>query len=330
MRGVHVDAKARTARVQGGCTWGDVDRETQVFGLAAPGGVVSTTGVAGLTLGGGLGYLRRKHGLTIDNLISVDIVTVDGALRTASTVENSELFWGIRGGGGNFGVVTSFEFRLHPVGPMVTLCNPWYAVDDAAAILSKFAAIMKTAPDEFSANFFFWTIPAVVGFPEEHHGKRVALIGGVHSGSLEEGARFIQPLRELGQPLLDMSGPVPWTGVQAAFDPFFPKREAPVLLQVTLSRGSRSRHDRSASPTRDQRSRGADPNCYLEPRRRDATGAKRGHSVSGARALVYAQRGLHLGRSSQGLRSHRLCPGVSARNGAILAGRAVCELRRPG
>lgn len=223
MKGVHVDANAKTARVQGGATWGDVDRETQVFGLAAPAGVVSTTGVAGLTLGGGIGYLRRKHGLTIDNLLSVDIVTADGALRTASERENAELFWGIRGGGGNFGVVTSFEFQLHPVGPMVTLCSPWYAVDDAAKILSGFASFMKAAPDEFSANAFFWTIPAVPGFPEEHHGKRVVLFGGVHTGPLDEAAQCIQPLRELGKPLIDLSGPIPWTGVQSAFDPFFPK-----------------------------------------------------------------------------------------------------------
>jgi len=223
MRGVHVDTKARTARVQGGCTWGDVDRETQVFGLAAPGGLVSTTGVAGLTLGGGMGFLRRKHGLSIDNILSVEIVTADGAIRVASAHENPELFWGVRGGGGNFGVVTSFEFSLHPVGPMVTFCNPWYSADDAAKVLAGFAAIMKSAPDEFSAHPAFWTIPAAPLFPEEHHGKRAIMIGGVHTGPLEEASRYIQPLRELAQPLADLSGPLPWTVAQSAFDPFVPK-----------------------------------------------------------------------------------------------------------
>lgn len=223
MKGVHVDAKTKRARVQGGAVLGDMDRETQVFGLAAPGGNVSTTGVAGLTLGGGLGHLRRKYGLAIDNLQSVDLVTADGTFLTASAEENSDLFWGIRGGGGNFGVVTSFEFRLHPVGPLVTLCAAWYSVDNAAELLAKWSAFMETAPEEFSGLALIWTVPAAPGIPEEHHGKRAIVLAGVHCGALEEGARIIQPLRELGTPLLDMSGPLPYAAVQAAFDPFFPK-----------------------------------------------------------------------------------------------------------
>jgi FAD/FMN-containing dehydrogenase len=223
MKAVHVDPKARTARVQGGATLGDLDRETQVFGLAAPGGNVSTTGVAGLTLGGGLGHLRRKYGLAIDNLQSVDLVTADGEFRTASESENSELFWGIRGGGGNFGVVTSFEFCLHPVGPMVTLCAPWYPVENAKEILAKWVQFMDNAPEDFSGLALIWTVPAAPDIPEEHHGKRAILLAGVHCGSLEEGARVIQPLRELGTPMVDMSGPAPWTAVQSGFDAFFPK-----------------------------------------------------------------------------------------------------------
>ncbi len=223
MTAVFVDPKARTARVQGGATLGDLDRETQVFGLATPGGVVSTTGVAGLTLGGGLSHLRRKYGLALDNLLSVDIVTAGGEALTASEDENSDLFWGVRGGGGNFGVVTSFEFRLHPVGPMVTLCAPWYPVEDAKEILNAWSCFMKDAPEEFSSIADFWTIPAAPGFPEEHHGKRALLVAGVYCGPLEEGERFIQPLRELGTPMADLSGPVPYVDVQAAFDPFFPK-----------------------------------------------------------------------------------------------------------
>ncbi len=223
MKAVHVDPKAKTARVQGGATLGDMDRETQVFGLAAPGGNVSTTGVAGLTLGGGLGHLRRKYGLAIDNLLSVDLVTADGQFLTASEKENSDLFWGIRGGGGNFGVVTSFEFRLHPVGPMVTLCATWYPVENAKEILAKWSNFMDDAPEEFSSFAAIWTVPAAPDIPEEQHGKRAIVLAGVHCGSLEEGERVIQPLRELGTPMVDMSGPLPWTDVQSAFDPFFPK-----------------------------------------------------------------------------------------------------------
>lgn len=223
MRGVNVDPKARIARVQGGATWGDVDRETQVFGLAAPGGVVSTTGVAGLTLGGGLGHLRRKYGLTIDNLVSVEVVTADGQVLTASESQNTDLFWGIRGGGGNFGIVTSFEFRLHPVGPMVTFCSPMYAVEDASRLLREWRDYMKTTPEEFTCNATFWTVPPVPDFPKELHLKRFVSFVGVHCGPVEEGARVIQPLRELGTPMLDLSSSIPWVAVQQAFDPFFPK-----------------------------------------------------------------------------------------------------------
>lgn len=223
MKAVHVNPRAKTARVQGGTTLGDMDRETQVYGLAAPCGNVSTTGVAGLTLGGGLGHLRRKYGLAIDNLKSVDIVTADGQVRTASKEENSDLFWGVRGGGGNFGVVTSFEFNLHEVGPMVTMCAPWYPVENAEEILSKWVAFMETAPEEFSSIALIWTVPAAPDIPAEYHGKRSIVLAGVHCGPLEEGERITQPLRELGTPMLDMSGPAPYTAVQSSFDPFFPK-----------------------------------------------------------------------------------------------------------
>jgi FAD/FMN-containing dehydrogenase len=225
MRGVRVEPDARRVHAQGGATWGDVDRETQVFGLATAGGVVSTTGIAGLTLGGGLGHLRRKHGLTIDNLLSADIVTADGQFCAASDSKNTDLFWGIRGGGGNFGVVTSFEYRLHPVGPMVTLCAPWYPAETAKDVLPAWRDFMATAPEELSSNALFWTIPPVPDFPTETHGKRAIVLAAVYTGPTEEGERVIQPLRQLGTPLVDLSGPLPWTVVQSAFDPFFPKGE---------------------------------------------------------------------------------------------------------
>src|SRR5687768_4524588 len=146
MKGIHVDPNRRTARAQAGVTWGDLDRETQVFGLATPGGIVSTTGIAGLTLGGGLGWLRGKHGLACDNLTSVDLVTASGELVRASADENIELFWGIRGGGGNFGVVTSFEYRLHPIGPQVMMCVVMYAAEDAPTVMRAWRAFVEQAP----------------------------------------------------------------------------------------------------------------------------------------------------------------------------------------
>src|SRR5262245_7667565 len=160
MNAVHVNPKARRARVQGGATWGDFDREAQLHGLATPGGVVSATGVGGLTLAGGLGWLRGKHGLSLDNVLSVDIVTADGQLRTASATENADLYWAVRGGGGNFGVVTSFEFQLHPVGPEVMFLGAVYRAEDAARAMKKWRDFMETAPDQIRGTLVeFSTIP---------------------------------------------------------------------------------------------------------------------------------------------------------------------------
>ena len=222
MRGVHVDSSTRAVRVQGGATWGDCDRETQLFGLAVPGGVVSTTGVAGLTLHGGVGHVRRKHGLSIDNLLSVDIVTADGRLRTASATENEDLFWAVRGAGSNFGVVTSFEFRAHPVGPMVMVGAIFYPQDVGRTVLPAWRDYMATAPDELSSLAFFWNVPEHEPFPPELHGKPVVILAAVYSGSVEEGESVVQPLRELAQPLVDLSGPWPWLGLQSGFDALFP------------------------------------------------------------------------------------------------------------
>ena len=224
MKGIRVDTQDKTVYAQGGATWGDVDRETQLFGLATAGGVVSTTGIAGLTLGGGLGWLRRKHGLSIDSLVSVEMVTADGNFLTANENQHQDLFWAIRGGGGNFGVVTSFCFKLYEVGPVVTLCAPWYPAEMADTLLPAWREFMKTAPEELSSSAMFWTVPPAPMFPVEAHGKRALILAAVHTGSLEEGARITQPLRELATPLLDLSGPIPWTALQSAFDPFFPKK----------------------------------------------------------------------------------------------------------
>jgi FAD/FMN-containing dehydrogenase len=223
MRGVRVDAGARSVRVQGGAVWSDVDRETQLFGLGVPNGYASITGVAGLTLGGGYGAMRRKYGLTCDNLLSADIVTADGQLRVASETENADLFWAIRGGGGNFGIVTSFEFRCHPIGPQVYLCAPLYPMAEAAHVLRQWRDFMATAPEEISSNAAFWSIPATADFPEQLHGRDVVVVDTTYNGDPEEGERATRPLRQLGTPVLDLSGVISYTAAQSAFDPFFPK-----------------------------------------------------------------------------------------------------------
>jgi FAD/FMN-containing dehydrogenase len=222
MRSVRVDPERRVARAEGGATWGDLDRETQVFGLAAPGGIVSTTGIAGLTLGGGQGWLRRTYGMTCDNLISADVVTADGQLLVASETENTDLFWAIRGGGGNFGVVTSFEYRLHPVGPMVAFAGPVYRLDQSAQVLAGFRDFVTGAPDEINASATWWSIPAVPGFPEELHGQPVVIIGAVYAGASDQGEISLLPLREIAEPKLDLSATLPFTALQQIFDPFFP------------------------------------------------------------------------------------------------------------
>ncbi|MGH2616446.1 MAG: FAD-binding oxidoreductase, partial [Thermomicrobiales bacterium] len=220
---VWVDPEARTVRVQGGATWGDVDRETQLFGLATPGGVVSSTGVGGLTLHGGWGWLRRKYGYCVDNLLAVEIVTADGQVHTASETEHPDLFWAVRGAGSNFGVVTAFTFRLHPVGPLVALAAPFYALEDAERVLPAWRDFMASAPEEVSSNALFWGIPAVEAFPAELHGRAVHILIAVYAGDAAEGERILQPLRELATPLLDLSGTMPYATLQTAFDPFFPK-----------------------------------------------------------------------------------------------------------
>ncbi|MGH2618932.1 MAG: FAD-binding oxidoreductase, partial [Thermomicrobiales bacterium] len=222
MRGVTVDPERRTARVQGGATWGDVDRETQLYGLATTGGQVSTTGVAGLTLHGGLGVLHRKYGLALDNLRAVEIVTADGQVRTASATENADLFWAVRGAGSNFGVVTWFEFALHPLGPEIVMVVPIFSLEDAPAVLRQYRAFARTAPDEMGPQAIFWSVPAVDDFPAELHGKPIVVVQVVYAGDPDEGERLLQPVLEWAPPLLDLSGRMPYAVTQSAFDPFFP------------------------------------------------------------------------------------------------------------
>jgi FAD/FMN-containing dehydrogenase len=218
MRGIHVDPTARTARAQPGSTWGDLDRETQVFGLATPGGMVSTTGVAGLTLGGGFGWLSRTYGLTVDNLRSVDLVTADGRLLTASATEHPDLFWGVRGGGGNFGVVTSFEYQLHPVGPTVMAGMVLYPMEQAHDVLHFYGEYAVAAPDALGTCAVLRIAPPAPFLPHEIHGQPVVGIIACYAGPLEAGERLTRPLKAFGTPVADLIGPKPFTDHQKLLD----------------------------------------------------------------------------------------------------------------
>jgi FAD/FMN-containing dehydrogenase len=222
MKGVQVDPAKRVARAQPGANWGDLDRETQLFGLVTPGGEVSTTGIAGYTLGGGLGALHRKWGLACDNLLSVEIVTADGAVRRASVAEHPDLFWAVRGGGGNFGVVTWFEYQLHPLGPEVFSAAAIYPLADAPAILRAWRAYAQHAPDEVTSEALLWSMPPFPDLPAELHGAPIVVLAGLYAGPVDEGESALAALREFGTPLVDLSGPTSYVQNQSAFDEFFP------------------------------------------------------------------------------------------------------------
>ena len=222
MKGIRVDPERRTARAEAGATLGDLDRETQVFGLATPLGVVTETGIAGLTLGGGIGWLRRKYGLSSDNLVSADVVTADGRLLTASEAKNEDLFWGIRGGGGNFGVVTSFEYRLHPVGPEIMFCFVLYPGHRVKEVLRSCDEYMAEAPNEVSPLGVLGHVPPVEVFPERWHGESYVAFLAMYAGDAEEGERVLRPLRELGGAIADLSARIPYTQAQAILDEDYP------------------------------------------------------------------------------------------------------------
>jgi FAD/FMN-containing dehydrogenase len=222
IKDIEVNEEQRTVRAGAGVTIGELDEETQKHGLATPMGVVSETGIAGLTLNGGMGHLRRKHGLSSDNLLSVELVTADGRLLTASEEESADLFWAVRGGGGNFGVVTSFEYRLHPVGPEVMCAFAFYPGDRALEVLRSVEEYMTAAPDEVSPLSFLGRVPRVEDFPEEWHGEQFVGILAVYDGPVEEGEEALEPLREFGDPIVDFSGPMPYTEVQKLLDEDYP------------------------------------------------------------------------------------------------------------
>jgi FAD/FMN-containing dehydrogenase len=223
MTGVRVDPDTKTARVQAGAIWGDFDHEAQAFGLATPGATSSTVGVAGCTLGGGTGHLARKYGLSLDNLISADVVTADGSLVHASGEKNEDLFWGLRGGGGNFGVVTSFEFQLHEVGPEVLAGQILHPMADAAEGLRVYRDFMADAPDEVQAYAFFLHVPPIPAVPDEYHGQTALDFLVTYAGDPATGEEVLRPLRTFGDPILDGVRPQPYTALQQALDEGVPK-----------------------------------------------------------------------------------------------------------
>jgi FAD/FMN-containing dehydrogenase len=221
MKYTRVDPAALTVTVGGGCTWGDVDHATHVFGLATPSGILSTTGVGGLTLGGGIGHLTRKCGLTIDNLISADVVLADGKFVRANAEENSDLFWAIRGGGGNFGVVTSFTFKLHRIdtiygGPML------YELSETAAVMKWYRDLIKMAPDDLNGFFAFLTVPPAPPFPEHLHMRKMCGIVWAYTGPLAKAEETFQPIRAFKRAALDLVGPLPQPALQSMFDALYP------------------------------------------------------------------------------------------------------------
>src|SRR5579875_2127721 len=221
MKGIYVDPDNRTVRVEGGCTWGEVDHATHAFGLATPSGFISTTGVGGLTLGGGIGYLARAHGLTIDNLLGVEMVLADGRIVTADAQQNSDLYWAVRGGGGNFGVVTSFLFRLHPVstvygGPML------WPIEAASEVLRFWRDFILAAPETINGWFAFITVPPAPPFPEALHLKKMCAIVWCYTGPLDQAEAVFAPIRAFGPPAADFAGPIPWPVLQSLFDALYP------------------------------------------------------------------------------------------------------------
>ncbi|MGH3081926.1 MAG: FAD-binding oxidoreductase [Gaiellaceae bacterium] len=221
MKGVRVDPEARTARVQAGVLLGELDRETQAFGLAAPSGIVTHTGVAGLTLGGGIGWIMRKHGLSVDRLRSVDLVNADGEFVKASEDENADLFWGIRGGGGNFGIVTEFEFELVPLGPTILAGPIFWPMEESPQVLRFYRDWVADAPDDLMTIVLHRKAPPLPFVPQELHGKPVVMVVCCWIGDMEEGEKCIKPLREFGSPAADVCAPKPYLDHQAMFDPSF-------------------------------------------------------------------------------------------------------------
>ena len=221
MKGIRVDPETGTVRAQAGVLLGELDRETQAFGLAVPAGIVTHTGLAGLTLGGGIGWIMRKYGLTIDQLQSVDVITADGELVKAREDHNADLFWGVRGGGGNFGIVTDFEFRLNPLGPYVVAGPVFWSMEDAPDVLRFYRDWVADCPDDLMTIVVQRRAPALPVVPPDLVGKLVVAVVACYAGPIEDGERVVRPLKEFGSPVLDLCQPKPYLAHQQMFDPSF-------------------------------------------------------------------------------------------------------------
>jgi FAD binding domain/Berberine and berberine like len=260
MKGIHVDPERRLARAQAGVLIGELDRATQPFGLAAPAGIVTHTGLAGLTLGGGIGWLMRKHGLTIDRLMEVELITAEGELVRASEDENSDLFWGVRGGGGNFGIVTEFEFRLAQVDPILLAGPILWPIEDSPRLLRFYRNWIAEAPDDLMTIVVHRRAPPLPFVPPELHGELVVGVVCCYAGPVEDGERVVRPLRRFASPVLDLLEPKPFTEHQAMFDPSFPHgwwyymRACDVseltddVIDITVEHSMRIRSPRTAFP----------------------------------------------------------------------------------
>ncbi len=223
MQDIDLDVKNKRAMVQAGATWGMVDAVTQKEGLAVPGGLVSTTGIAGLTLGGGIGWMRRKYGLACDNLLSAEIITADGDLVTASASSHPDLFWAIKGGGGGFGVVSNFEFRLHEIGPQVMACLVFYPASAAKKVLKFYRSKAIGLPEEVSLLLIYGSVPETDPFPKNQYNEDFILVAAMYSGAVKEGEQILQPFREIDNPIIDLSGPISYIELQSFFDEDYPK-----------------------------------------------------------------------------------------------------------
>ena len=292
MKGIRVDPDARTARVQAGVLLGELDQATQAYVLAVPAGIVTHTGVAGLTLGGGIGWIMRKYGLTVDNLLSVDMVTADGESVTVSATENADLFWGVRGGGGNFGIVTNFEFRLHPLGPDVFAGPVFWPMEEAAKVLRFYRDWVADCPDELMTIVVQRRVLDLPGVPRDLVGRHVIAVTACYAGPVEDGERVVRPLKSFGRPLLDLCQPKPYLVHQSMFDPGYPPRV------VVLRPGLRRRRAQRRCDRYHCRARSADRVTDLE-HRAVADGGSGRPGRRGRDLLLWSQRRVYVQHQRQ-------------------------------
>ena len=312
--GASASTRSRGSRqVEGGAVWADVDHETQAHGLATTGGLISSTGVAGFTLGGGIGWLMRGHGLACDNLVGADVVTADGSIVHADKTENPELLWGLRGGGGNFGVVTRFELELHPVGPVVFAGPIFYPADADEALLRLFREWAPGAPDEITALVNLTTAPPLPVIPEQWHGKKVAAFLAVSTGAHDEAARLVADFRTVAEPIADLLGPMPYGVIQTLIDPLWEKGTHAYFKSTNL-KGLDDEPDRLLRPAARRGAGAAGRDPHPPDGRRG--GAGRGHGVRRPVDAVPGQRRHRLARpscsgiaSGLGTRGGRRCSG---------------------